>query len=384
MQRKAIRALGMVVALFIGTALPGLCGTAPPQRVNAHTLVRIAADSCAGAVKALDAPGFHDPRYQPLRAALEGMSSLIADVGARLNTRDLGFFRALRGGTKTLAEVRTVLARTGLHDPQVERDIQSLDDAYSRLRNRYGDEWLRFRTGKPVNEEEKRRFEAMRAAQAALAGKLAVLQQKARTSGNAATAQELALLITQADSIAAAPATLDEILNASVLNDTIQGEYAATRDANPADDPEWNDADQAVDNLETDAGVGFVFTTDLQSVQQWSYVDEPAEPAPAVQAVSVEPEPAVEPEPGMEMEPEPEAAESELTEPGEPEDAEGDTVAEPETPSGDVQILELPPDDEAPSVSPQPAAPSPPAPAPATPAPPPQPPPTQGLKPGLR
>jgi hypothetical protein len=376
MHRKAMRALGMVLALLAGTALPGLCGTAsPPRQVNAHTLVRIAADSCAGAVKALDAPGLRDPRYQPLRAALEGMSSLIADVGARLNTRDLGFFRALRGGTKTLAEVRTVLARTGLHDPRIERDIQSLDDAYSRLRNRYGDEWLRFRTGKPVNEEEKRRFEAMRTAQAALAGKLAVLQQKARASGNAATAQELALLITQADSIAAAPATLDEILNAAVLNDTIQGEYAATRDANPADDPEWNDADQAVDNLETDAGVGFVFTTDLQSVQQWSYVDEPAEPAPAVQAVSVEPEePTAElEEAGMETEPEPEAAESELTEPGEPEDAEGDTVAEPAAASGDVQILELPPDDEAPTVSvtPQPAAPSSPAPAPATPPPPP-------------
>jgi hypothetical protein len=372
----------MVLALLAGTALPGLCGTAPsPRRVNAHTLVRIAADSCAGAVKALEAPGLRDPRYQPLRAALQGMAGLIADVGARLNTRDLGFFRALRGGTKTLAEVRTVLARSGLHEPQIEHEIQTLDDAYSRLRNRYGDEWLRFRTGKPVNEEEKRRFEAMRAAQAALAGKLGALQQKARTAGDAATAGELAVLITQADSIAAAPATLDEILNASVLNDTIQGEYAATRDANPADDPEWNDADRAVEDLQTDASVGFVFTTDLQSVQQWSYTDEPTElptadepePVSILQAESVEPEPVVEPESASDEE-------IELAEPGEPEDTE---AADPEVESeaisgesgdsGDLQILELPPDDEtAPGVPvvPHPAASASPAPAPPAPTPP--------------
>lgn len=282
------KTLALGLALFAGMALPAVCGAAPPaRRVNAHELVRIAAGSCAAAIRALEGrTDLRAPRYQPLRSALESMAGSLAEVGTRLDARDLGFFKALRTGTRTLAEVRLILKRTGLQDPEIAGDVQTLAAAYGRLRNRYGQEWLRFRTGQPIQEEEKRRFEALQAMLALLAGKLQPLQEKTRVAGDTATARELALVIAQANSIARAPSSLDELLNASVAGDTLQGEYAAIRDANPADEPEWNDADQVVTDLSTDESVGFVFTTDLQTVQQWSYTGErtnltaPEEPEP--------------------------------------------------------------------------------------------------------
>lgn len=273
---------------LIALALPAVCSAAAPvRRVNAHELVRIAAGSCAGAVQALDRrAGSQDPRYQPLRSVLKSMASTVAEVGARLNARDLGFFKALRTGTRTLAEVHVLLARTGLQEPEILSNIQSLDTAYGRLRNRYGQEWLRFRAGKQLNDEEKRRFAALQAMQALLVVRLQALQEKARAAGDMETAGELGRLATQAKTIAQASPSLDELLNASVAGDAIQGEYAAIRDANPADEPEWNDADQVVTDLSTDESVGFVFVTDLETVQQWSYTGErtnltaPEEPEP--------------------------------------------------------------------------------------------------------
>jgi len=282
----------MVLSLaltLMGFALPVLCAAVPPaQRVNARELVRIAAGSCAGAVRALDSRSdSRDSRYQPLRSALNNMAGSLAEIGVRLDARDLEFFKALRTGSRTLAEMHVLLARAGLQDPELTGSLQSLDTAYGRLRNRYGQEWLRFRAGQQLKEEEKRRFAAMQAMQALLVVKLQRLEVKTRAAGNTATAGELARLASQARAIAQAPSNLDELLNASVAGDTIQGEYAAIRDANPGDEPEWNDADQVVTDLSTDESVGFVFTTDLSTVQQWSYTSErtdltasPEEPEP--------------------------------------------------------------------------------------------------------
>jgi hypothetical protein len=202
------------------------------------------------------------------------MAGSLAEIGVRLDARDLGFFKALRTGSRTLAEIHVLLTRTGLQEPEIAGSLQNLDTAYGRLRNRYGQEWLRFRAGQQLKEEEKRRFAAMQAMQALLVIKLQRLEVKARAAGNTATAGELARLASEARAIAQAPANLDELLNASVAGDTIQGEYAAIRDANPGDEPEWNDADQVVTDLSTDESVGFVFTTDLSTVQQWSYTSE--------------------------------------------------------------------------------------------------------------
>jgi len=284
MRPRTVLSLALTLTAF---ALPRLCAAAPVRRVNAHELVRIAAGSCAEAAQALDRrAGSQDPRYQPLRSVLKSMAGTVADVDARLNARDLGFFKALRTGTRTMAEIHVLLTRSGLQEPEITASIGSLDVAYGRLRNRYGEEWLRFRTGKPLNDEEKRRFAALQAMQALLVVKLQPLQEKARAKGDTATAGELGRLATQAEAIAQAPPTLEELLNASVAGDAIQGEYAAIRDANPADEPEWNDADQVVTDLSTDESVGFVFVTDLETVQQWSYTGErtnltaPEEPEP--------------------------------------------------------------------------------------------------------
>jgi hypothetical protein len=280
-------ALSLALAL-IAFALPRLCAAAAPaHRVNAHELVRIAAGSCAGAAQALDRrTDAQDPRYQPLRSVLKSMAGTLVEVGARLDARDLGFFKALRTGTRTLAEMHVLLARTGLQEPEIVNSIQSLDTAYGRLRNRYGQEWLRFRAGPPLGAAEKSRFEALRAMQALLAVKLLLLQEKARAAGDTVTAGELGRLAAQAKTLSLAPPSLDELLNASIAGDAIQGEYAALREANPLDEPEWNDADQVVTDLSTDESVGFVFVTDLETVQQWSYTGErtnltaPEEPEP--------------------------------------------------------------------------------------------------------
>lgn len=292
------RILGMALALIVGVAAPGVCaGTrAVAPRADARKLVRIAATACSGAVRGLEAPGRRDVKTQPLHATLTRMGASIAEVGARLEARDLGFFKALRAGTRTLAELRVVLPRSGVQDPEIEREIRTMAATYGRLRNRYGKEWLRFRTGRPVNEEERKRFAHVQAAQALFVGTLTPLLDRARAAGDARTAGELSHLIGQAESVAQAPPTLDEILNASVVTDTIEGEYAATREANPVDEPEWKDANQVVEQLHTDASVGFVFATDLDSasVEGWSWVQEettlPEEAADALgEALAVAP-----------------------------------------------------------------------------------------------
>jgi hypothetical protein len=281
------RVLGIaagVLALTVGMARPGVCAGPPARRADAHKLVRIAEDACASAVRALQAPDLRGSRSEPLRSALLRMESSLAEIQARLEERDLRFFQMLSTGSRTLAEVSVVWPRSGLQDPVVDREIRSLSAAYGRLRNRYGDEWLRFQAGptagQTLSADEKRRFQALQAMEAAFASRLAVLIEKLQAAGNAgnagnagdiATVRDLSLLMSQANRIAQAPATLDEMLNAEVVADAIQGEYDAVRDANPADDAEWNGADQVAEDLRTDPSVGFVFSVDLQTAKQWSY-----------------------------------------------------------------------------------------------------------------
>jgi hypothetical protein len=269
------RALGITLALLTlvsGGARPGLCAGAPARRADARKLLRIAVDACTEVVRSLAPSGrLGDPRYQPLRAAVTRVEDSLADVSAHLAQRDLRFFQSLRQGSRTMAEAAAVLSRTGLQDPEVVRQVQSMGAAYARLRNRYGSEWLRFQTGRPLNAEEMRRFRAMQALQSVLAGRFTLLLEKAQAAGDVTTARELGRLEARSRGIAEALPTLDEVLSASVAADTIEGEYDAIREANPADAPEWNETDAAVGDLRTDPSVGFVFTTDLKTVEQWSY-----------------------------------------------------------------------------------------------------------------
>lgn len=269
---RMVRSLWIAAALVAGMTVPAARADAPvPRKADATKLVQIAEDACRGAIHALQAPGVSAPQAAPLRSALERMGKSLTEIQARLNQRDVRFFDLLGTGSQTLAEVSVVWPRTGLTDPVVDREIRSLDAAYGRLRNRYGAEWLRFQAGQTLTADELRRFQALQAMQAAFAARLAVLIEKARLAGDAATARDLGLLMSQANAIAQAPPTLDEMLNAEVVADAIQGEYDAVRDANPGDDAEWNGADEVADELRTDPSVGFVFTADLRSATKWTY-----------------------------------------------------------------------------------------------------------------
>jgi hypothetical protein len=265
------RTLWITAVLLAGMAAPGVCATAPVRRADAYKLVQIAEDACRGAIHGLQAPGLGGPRSEPLRSALQRMGDSLAEIQARLDERDVRFFDMLSTGSRTLAEVAVIWPRSGLSDPVVDREIRSLDAAYGRLRNRYGAEWLRFQAGQALSADELRRFQALQAMQAAFAARLTVLIEQARQAGDAATVRDLSLLRNQANAIAQAPPTLDEMLNAEVVADAIQGEYDAVRDANPADNAEWDGADQVADELRTDPSVGFVFTADLRSAAKWTY-----------------------------------------------------------------------------------------------------------------
>jgi len=275
----------VLVAMLACIAAPGVCATAPARRADAYKLVQIAEDACRGAIHALQAPGLGGPQSEPLRSALQRMGDSLAEIQARLNERDVRFFDMLSTGSRTLAEVAVVWPRTGLTDPVVDREIRSLDAAFGKLRNRYGAEWLRFQAGQTLSADELRRFQALQAMQAAFAARLTILIDQARLAGDAATVRDLSLLRNQANAIAQAPPTLDEMLNAEVVADAIQGEYDAVRDANPADNAEWDGADQVADELRTDPSVGFVFTADLRSAAKWTYArvetDVPADVADA-------------------------------------------------------------------------------------------------------
>lgn len=268
---RPARALAILVLLLAGTA-----SAAPPpgRRADAGKLVRIAREACARTREASRKIRLGPHEAQALQAALDRMDRSLAEVSATLQARELSFFRSLRSGTMALAQLGVVVERVGKHDPEIDREIRILSSSYGRLRSRYGREWLRFRTGQPIDEEERRRFERMRASQARLARRLEPLQERAEAAGDRATAGELALLIVQANRIATAQLTLEELLDAAVLSDTIQGEWDGTRSLAEGDGPEWREADQAVEDLYTDSDVGFVFTTDLDSVEAWSYVEE--------------------------------------------------------------------------------------------------------------
>jgi hypothetical protein len=294
--RPRVAALGLSLAVLAGMAVPGLGAEAPPaQRTTARKLVRLASEACAGALQAVEATGPPQARLLPLHDALIRMQSTLVEVGSRLAAHDALYYQALSRGTRTLAELSVLWPRTGLPEAQkaerqeIEARMRGLSNSYGRLRNRYGREWLRYTTGRPLDDAERRRFARVQAGQAVLVDTLSPLLERVRTRGDRWTVAELALLLAQAYRVAQAPPTLDEMLNASVLSDTMAGEYAATRAANPADDPEWNDADQEVEQIQTDASVGFVFTANLDTldgIQQWSLVEGGTDlPAGSVDAV---------------------------------------------------------------------------------------------------
>jgi hypothetical protein len=283
-----------LLALGSAAAASALQQSPSGRRANARKLLRIADGASRRLVQAGEGRLDRNARAQPFREAIRRMDAQLGQIGAGLRTRDLSFFQALRAGTSALAEVRTTWSLSGVRDPAVDQDLRTLAAAYERLRNRYGPEWVRFQTGRPLSEDERTRFARMRAEQGYFSRRLEPLRDRAEQARDYATADQLSLLLLQVQGVAAASATLGDYLDASVATDAIRGAWYGARAAHGSDEEGWSEADQVVSDITTDESVGFVFTTtDAQTVQDWSFVEEetevPAEIAQADERAEAEP-----------------------------------------------------------------------------------------------
>lgn len=275
--RRTPLAILLVSVVILVSAVAASALQPSGRRANARKLLRIADGASQRLIQAGQGRLDRDARARPFWEALLRMDSEIDRVGAGLRTRDLSFFQALRSGTSSLAEIQATWALSGVQDPAIDQNLRTLSAAYARLRNRYGPEWVRFQSGRPLSEEERVRFARMRAEQGYFAGKLEPLRDRAEHAGDYATADELNLLLAQVYGVATASATLGDFLDASVATDAIRGAWYGARAAHAADEEGWAEADQVASDITTDENVGFVFTSDLQSVQDWSFVEEETE-----------------------------------------------------------------------------------------------------------
>ena len=284
------RALTLVLlALLLGSAVSASAAEVPPgRRANARKLLRIADGASLRMIQAGQGRLDRDARSRPFWDALLQMDAQIDRVGSGLQTRDLSFFQALRSGTASLAELQVTWALSGVKDPLIDQNLRMLAAAYGRLRNRYGPEWVRFQAGRPLSEDERVRFARMRSSQGLLADRVEPLRDRAARAGDGATVDELTLILAQIHAIATASSTLGDYLDASVAADSVRGAWFGTRAAHAADEEGWAEVDQAVAEITTDDSVGFVFTSDLKTVKDWSYLDVETEiPAEIAQAAEV-------------------------------------------------------------------------------------------------
>ena len=276
--RRTPLAILLLAVFVLGSS--GAASALQPEsgrRANARKLLRIADGASQRLIQAGQGRLDRDARSRPFWEALLRMDAQLDRVGAGIRTRDVSFFQTLRSGTASLAELRVTWALTGVKDPIVEQSLRTLSGAYSRLRNRYGPEWVRFQTGRPLNEDERLRFARMRAEQGLLADRIEPLRDQAERDGDYATADELSLLLVQIQAVAGAPPTLGDYLDASVATDVIRGAWFGARAAHSAEEEGWAAADQVVSDITTDENVGFVFSTDLESVQGWRFLEEETE-----------------------------------------------------------------------------------------------------------
>jgi hypothetical protein len=276
----------LLALLLLGSSVAASAWQTPSgRRANARKLLRISDGASQRLIQAGRGRLDQDARSRPFWEALLRMDAQIDRVGAGLKTRDLSFFQDLRSGTASLAELQVTWALAGVKDPAVDQNLRVLSAAYGRLRTRYGPEWVRFQTGRPLSEDERVRFQRLRAEQSFLAGKLAPLRDQAEQAGDSATAHELTLLLVHVHGVATASPTLGDYLDASVATDSIRGAWYGARAAHATDKEGWAEADQVVSDITTDENVGFVFTSDLREVKDWSFVEVETEiPAEIAQA----------------------------------------------------------------------------------------------------
>jgi hypothetical protein len=238
---------------------------------------------------------------RPFWDAVDRMSRALQQADAGLRAGDSRYFAGLGEGSRALAELEVVWARTR-RDPGVGAGIAALSTSYRRLRNGYGWEALRRRQGGALTAAETRRFHALQQADAQVAQHLKPVQAKAAKTGDKAMAEQLRRLREQAERVATAELTLEAYLTAELLHDIVQGEWAASQHyVKPAYRAAWRKAAPAIEKLATDPGVGFVFTADLSKAEAWSF-DAGADEASAAAAPAAPTKPAVDDTPVDEVE----------------------------------------------------------------------------------
>jgi hypothetical protein len=278
LRSRASRSLGLLCLLFaFGPWSAAAQGAGSAARtVDARQLLAIARGGLTAAATAAAATAV--AKNRPFLAAVDAMGRSLDAVLAAFLARDPAFFGALSTGSRNLAELKAVWAHAGVRSPAVVSGLETLSAAYLLLRGSYGWEALRQQQGGGLSADEALRLQALQRAQARLAHQLAIVRAQAVRARDRRAAADLDRLIAQAQEIAAADRTLAAYLAALQSAEALEGEWAGdSRYAKPTVQKAWRKAAPLVEDLTTDSGVGFVFTTDLNQAEGWAPLQAPVE-----------------------------------------------------------------------------------------------------------
>ena len=278
LRSRASRSLGLLCLLFafgplrVAAQATGSAG----RTIDARQLLAIAKGGLTAAASA--AISTAAAKNRPFLAAVDAMGHSLDAVEAAFLAKDPAFFGALSTGSRNLAELKAVWAHAGLNLPAVVSGLEALSSAYLLLRGSYGWEALRQQQGGALTADEARRLQALQQAQARLARQLTAVRAQAVRAKDRRAAADLDRLIAQAQEIAAAEQSLAAYLAAQPSAEALQGEWAGdSQYVKPAVQKAWRKAAPLVEDLTTDSGVGFVFTSDLSQVDGWAPLETPVE-----------------------------------------------------------------------------------------------------------
>lgn len=242
--------------------------SASARKVDASQLLRLAAAGFADIGKAAAASQGKIDRgkaeQRPFWRAVDKMDAALRRVQAGMEAKDPSFFTALESGSAALGELRVVWARTAVPDPGVSEGLRILSKSYELLRIGYGREAVRHRKGGGLTAAERERFLRIQQAQRRFADLLRELEEAARRRNDEAALAELRRMAEEAERIAAAQLTLEAYLNALMIGDSQAGEWEGNSQyATPEDRSGWEEAEVAVEELQTEQEIGHVFVLDL-------------------------------------------------------------------------------------------------------------------------
>lgn len=217
-----------------------------------------------------------NPRFTPFWSSLNQIGGVLETARATLAARDPQFFEILRSGSRSLAELRVIWNGLGVNAPEVEASLAGFASSYRLLRSGFGREGFREQQEAPLSSEEQRRLAQWQDSQRRLAEQLRALSELAASRGDTDTVSRLAPLLADAERIADEEPTLDSYLEASLANDTQQGEWdALSPQLAESYAGEWQSADSIMEELSVESDVGFVRAANLGKIA--AYLDQKGE-----------------------------------------------------------------------------------------------------------